>query len=485
MIKSFSTKNFTYFWFIISIFIIVLIVILEGFLEYKKSIENASIKTNNITILLSKKLESDFENTNNLLKFAQNIMLNITKENKYFLEATNEEKKEIISKRFTSLINDSHNINAINYADSNGIVIYSSSSLNNDIDISDRKHFQELKNNENLLISFSDVITSRITGKESLVLARAIRDENKDLLGIITAVINIDSINETLASIDLGKNGISLLRRSDNMKLISKYPSNNKLETNQPLPLNNPIIVRIKAGEKTGTLEYIASTDSKKRVGSFIVMEKFPFYVQTAIAEDVYLASWKEDLKVVIILFVLFVFTSFLIFLVLNKSFKKEQKAVKELLKNQNLFSSGPVITIEWIPENNWPIKNISDNCENILGYTKDEMLSEDFNYSNLIHPDDKYQVSQEIESFIKNNIDTFEQSYRIQMKNGTYKYFYDYTKILRNEENEIINFIGYMFDQTNLKEKEESLLIEKNRLSYIILGTNAGTWEWDLQTNS
>ena len=85
MIKSFSTKNFTYFWFIISIFIIVLIVILEGFLEYKKSIENASIKTNNITILLSKKLESDFENTNNLLKFAQNIMLNITKENKYFL----------------------------------------------------------------------------------------------------------------------------------------------------------------------------------------------------------------------------------------------------------------------------------------------------------------------------------------------------------------------------------------------------------------
>lgn len=295
MIKSFSTKNFTYFWFIISIFIIVLIVILEGFLEYKKSIENASIKTNNITILLSKKLESDFENTNNLLKFAQNVILNITKENKYFLEATNEEKKEIISKRFTSLINDSHNINAINYANSNGIVIYSSSSLNNDIDISDRKHFQELKNNENLLISFSDVITSRITGKESLVLARAIRDENKDLLGIITAVINIDSINKTLASIDLGKNGISLLRRSDNMKLISKYPSNNKLETNQPLPLNNPIIVRIKAGEKAGTLEYIASTDSKKRVGSFIVMENFPFYVQTAIAEDVYLASWKED----------------------------------------------------------------------------------------------------------------------------------------------------------------------------------------------
>ena len=84
MIKSFSTKNFTYLWFIISICVILLIVILEGFFEYKKSIENASIKTNNLTILLSKKLESDFENTNNLLNFAQNIMLNITKENIFF-----------------------------------------------------------------------------------------------------------------------------------------------------------------------------------------------------------------------------------------------------------------------------------------------------------------------------------------------------------------------------------------------------------------
>ena len=214
MIKSFSTKNFTYLWFIISICVILLIVILEGFFEYKKSIENASIKTNNLTILLSKKLESDFENTNNLLNFAQNIMLNITKENIFFLEANDKEKKEIISKRFTSLINNSKNINAINFADSNGNIIYSSNSLNNDINVSVREHFQVLKNYENLLFSFSDVITSRTTGKESLVLARAIRDENKDLLGVITAVINMNSINETLASVDLGENGVSLLRRS-------------------------------------------------------------------------------------------------------------------------------------------------------------------------------------------------------------------------------------------------------------------------------
>ena len=45
-----------------------------------------------------------------------------------------------------------------------------------------------------------------------------------------------------------------------------------------------------------------------------------------------------------------------------------------------------------------------------------------------------KIKFHQEVENFIKNNLDSFEQSYRIQSKNGTYKYFYDYTKI-RNEK--------------------------------------------------
>ena len=128
------------------------------------------------------------------------------------------------------------------------------------------------------------------------------------------------------------------------------------------------------------------------------------------------------------------------------------------------MFSSGTVITLEWIPENNWPIKYISSNCENILGYTQNEMLSKDFNYSNLIHPEDKHRVYLEVKEFINKNIDSFEQSYRIQLKDGTYKYFYDYTKVVRNKDEKIVNFIGYIFDQTNLKVKEESLIIEKNR---------------------
>ena len=77
----------------------------------------------------------------------------------------------------------------------------------------------------------------------------------------------------------------------------------------------------------------------------------------------------------------------------------------------------------------------------------------------NIIVNKATFTVRENPNAYIKNNINSFEQSYRIQLKDGTYKYFYDYTKIIKNDNNEIINFIGYIFDQTNLKEKEKSFL--------------------------
>ncbi|MCT7912280.1 PAS domain S-box protein [Arcobacter lacus] len=484
MKKEINTKNFTYNWFILSIFIILTIILLQGYIEYKRSVENAIVKTNNLTILLTKKLENDFEQMDNMLNFAQDIILTLPKENKLFLDGNEKVKRQIVSQKFNSLVKNFKDISVMNFVDKNGNIIYSSNPLNYNINISDRAHFQIFVDNKDLKKSFSNVIISRTTGKNSLSQALAIRDENKELIGVLTALIDIDTINNTLSSINTNKAGVALLRNSENTELIARYPMHDETDINKPLPLDNPISLRIKAGEKAGSLEYVASTDNEKRVGSFVLMDKYPFYVQVALSEQEYLAQWKKNLTIVTILLILFIVISIFIFLLLKRSYEKEQIAINELKKNRDLFSSGPVITIEWLFENNWPMKYISHNCENILGYKRAEILSPNFNYIDLIHPDDINRVQNEVYGFIENGITTYEQSYRIRLKDGTYKYFYDYTNLIRDSENNVVRIVGYIFDQTNLKEKEESLRKERNRLANIITGTNAGTWEWNVQTN-
>ncbi|MDN5110293.1 PAS domain S-box protein [Aliarcobacter butzleri] len=465
MKQQINIKNFTNIWFILSIFIVLTVILFQGYLEYKRSVETGIIKTNNLTILLTKKLENDFEQMDNILNFARDILLTLPKENKLFLEGNDKIKKQIVFEKFNSLVKNFKDISVINFIDKNGYILYSSNPLNYNINISDRPQFQIFKDNKDLAESFSNVILSRTTGKNSLAQLLAIRDENKELIGVLTALIDIDTINKTLSSINTNDKGVALLRNSENTELIAKYPLLNESEINKPLPSNNPIALKIKAGEKSGSLEYIASTDNEKRVGSFIVMDKYPFYVQVALSQEDYLARWEKNLLTVTILLILFVLASIFVFIIVKKSYKKEQIAINELKKNRDLFSSGPVITIEWAYEENFPIKYISNNCENILGYKKEEMLSVYFNYMDLIHPDDLEKSKQLLRRHFNKELDYYESEMRMKHKNGSWIWIEARGKVISwNEKNEPIIMMGTHIDVTKERILIQEMEIVKNR---------------------
>jgi PAS domain S-box-containing protein len=161
-----------------------------------------------------------------------------------------------------------------------------------------------------------------------------------------------------------------------------------------------------------------------------------------------------------------------------------ERTLAEEALRaERDLFSAGPVFTIIWEPAEQWPVEYVSGNVMQILGYSPQEMRDPAFRYAALIHPDDLERVSAEVSYNFGHGIDLFEQSYRLRLKNGAYRWFYDFTKLIRDESGEVRKIRGYLFDQTNLKELETALTEERQRLDYIITGTHAGTWEWNVQT--
>jgi len=160
------------------------------------------------------------------------------------------------------------------------------------------------------------------------------------------------------------------------------------------------------------------------------------------------------------------------------------RKTLEDALQEErDLFSKGPVVSIIWRNEENWPVRYVSKNCKDIFGYTSDEMCADHFRYGELIHPDDFKQIKEQIILHIQNNIDVYDQSYRLKMKSGEYKWFYDFTKLIRDKNNRVVSIRGYMFDQTHLKELEQELEYERERLDNILKGTNVGTWEWNVQT--
>ncbi|MCT7513487.1 response regulator [Aliarcobacter cryaerophilus] len=455
-----NIKNFTYGWFIFSILFIILLASLQAYFEYKRAIENTKISTSNVTMLLTKKFENDFEQAENILKLAEYVVLTLPKENNNFYSSSFDQKQKIVNDKFRFLLSSFSNVSVINFANKEGDILYSSNSLNSLVNISSREHFQMLKNNKDLNTTFSDVLFSFTSNNNAIIQARAIRDENKDLVGVLTALIDISTINNTLASINTGKDGVVLIRNSNTSSLIARYPEVENVNVNSKLPDSNPTIVRVNNGEKIGSFEYIASTDSEKRIGSFLVMDKYPFYIQTAISEKDYLHQWRKNLTIATILIVLFIIASFLLFRTMRANYFKELKLSREItiVKNrfENMFKVHSAIML-LIDAKTGNIIDANISACKFYGYTLDEFKKLNISNINVLSKKDIQDKIEEAKNF---NNNTFIFPHRL--KSGEIKTIESNTSPIETEKGRIL--FSIIKDISKQIELEKEIQEEKER---------------------
>jgi two-component system cell cycle sensor histidine kinase/response regulator CckA len=127
----------------------------------------------------------------------------------------------------------------------------------------------------------------------------------------------------------------------------------------------------------------------------------------------------------------------------------------------------------------------LSPVFSSLTGYTSDEMNEMPLeSLFTLIHPDDINNVSEVLNNAVGDSIDNdYQIEYRFKHKDGKYRWLHDKFSIIRNVYNKPIAFIGSVGDITERKLIEEELRNAHWRLESILDGTNAGTWEWNIQT--
>ncbi len=128
------------------------------------------------------------------------------------------------------------------------------------------------------------------------------------------------------------------------------------------------------------------------------------------------------------------------------------------------LFENGPVVIFLWNNDSSWSVENVTQNVANMLGYGADELKSGNISYINLLHPQDMVRVQSEVSSASKSNVYTFKhEPYRVTAKNGDIKWLLDNTCILRDANNKITHYLGYLVDITERMENEKHAESELN----------------------
>lgn len=141
-----------------------------------------------------------------------------------------------------------------------------------------------------------------------------------------------------------------------------------------------------------------------------------------------------------------------------------ESKNKFELLFNQQrnlleLFNIGDSVLFKWNNDEDFSVNYVSNNVQNLLGYSKDDFLSNKIKYIDCIYKED-------IENFVNIITDKNSQKngffrhlpYRIINKDGDILWVLDNTVFSKNINGEVTHFLSYIVNITEHKMIERNL---------------------------
>ena len=186
----------------------------------------------------------------------------------------------------------------------------------------------------------------------------------------------------------------------------------------------------------------------------------FVFYFPDSTNETLFKYSFTKDLIYII-------FSGLILKLILykneirNKSVFKKLKVtnieIKESNERYDIVAKATSDTIwDWKIEDDSIIWN--KGIYGVFGYQKEDVGSTSKWWFDRIHPEDSLKMSVKLYSFLEQKTEKWQDEYRFQCADGSYKYVFDRGFLVKDANGKPIRMIGAIQDVTKQKEEEQRL---------------------------
>ncbi|WP_235856320.1 ATP-binding protein [Methanolobus halotolerans] len=145
----------------------------------------------------------------------------------------------------------------------------------------------------------------------------------------------------------------------------------------------------------------------------------------------------------------------------LNNILEALEKSATSMKEIKKIIDSSPVIVFKSGFTSEWPFELVSDGIKNI-GYSPEEVVSGHVWYGEIVHPDDRENVLNELNSKIEEGVNGLQQEYRILTGSGEVRWVDERNLIKRDSKGDIVYLQGIIFDITESKDAEGALVEAK-----------------------
>ena len=121
-------------------------------------------------------------------------------------------------------------------------------------------------------------------------------------------------------------------------------------------------------------------------------------------------------------------------------------------------------------------------DIDGVLKYNKGEVKHTLQAWIEKIHPNDQPSLDDAVKLH-RESTEQINYQYRVICKDGSVRVWRDHAKPILDNKGKPVRWVGGVSDITENKQTENKLTDQKQRLDYILQGTNVGTWEWNVQT--
>ncbi len=431
---------------------IMVVMLLAFYLEHSKEhhLEIARITTSNLTRVLADSLSSDFHLIDVVLQSTIDEIVGVEQH-----RPLKESEIDASLLRKKSRVAD---VNYFRFADVNGDVkhgIEPGAVLN----IADRPHFLAARNNPSAGLIISKPLLSRTSGKWSIFIARRMNNPDGSFRGILYAGYFLDTLQQKLRIIDVGRNGIVALRNND-MELLIRYPNMTGAAAapgvkNVPSEFKN----MIESAKESGSARIVAPADGKRRVSSFCKVKSYPLFVFAGLSNDDVLAPWHKEMLITLAGIISILLISGVFAWVLVKD-EGKQTVAREMLETSEgkyrllIESSAEGIVIA----QGGYLKFANQIMQELTGYTKEELLSRPF--LEFIHGDDRELILNNHLKRLKGELDSPRYEVRLLRKDKSIQWV-ELGGVKTEWEGQAAT-INFMTDITTRRMWEEQLLAAK-----------------------
>ncbi|AFL75614.1 response regulator [Thiocystis violascens] len=236
------------------------------------------------------------------------------------------------------------------------------------LNIADRSFFRASREDPTSELRFSETLKSKHNGRPIMLGYRSVLDDAGNFRGSIVASIDLDYFSTLFSEIQVGTQGMVSVRRSDDSRLVVRWPIVES-QANNPA-LHTPPYRRIQAGERQGVIRYIGKTDGVDRIFAFRQVNDFPFYVLVGRAVEEQFLAWRKTAVISTLL-------TLCGLLLIGFSLGRIGQGEATLRKSEQRFRDIAFTLGDWIWEvdGEWRYTYVSEQVKAALGYPPEALL--------------------------------------------------------------------------------------------------------------